>query len=46
VRVLPNWECLGGLPVVAVYRKTRPTLSPINAFVTHLGQAFRRYNQL
>jgi DNA-binding transcriptional LysR family regulator len=46
VRVLPNWECLGGLPIVAVYRKTRPTLSPINAFVTHLAQAFRRYNQL
>jgi DNA-binding transcriptional LysR family regulator len=46
VRALPNWECLGGLPIVAVYRKTRPRLSPIQAFVTHLGQAFRRYNQL
>jgi DNA-binding transcriptional LysR family regulator len=33
VRVLPDWECLGGLPIVATYRKTRPTLSRVNAFV-------------
>jgi LysR family transcriptional regulator for bpeEF and oprC len=44
VRVLADWECLGGLPIVAIYRKTRPTLSPVNAFVGHLAQAFRRYN--
>jgi DNA-binding transcriptional LysR family regulator len=44
VRVLPAWECLGGLPIVAIYRKTKPSLSPVNAFVDHLAQAFRRYN--
>jgi DNA-binding transcriptional LysR family regulator len=44
LRVLPDWECLGGLPIVAIYRKTRPTLSPVHAFVGHLAQAFRRYN--
>jgi DNA-binding transcriptional LysR family regulator len=44
VPVLPDWECLGGLPIVAIYRKTRPSLSPVNAFVNHLAQAFRRYN--
>jgi LysR family transcriptional regulator for bpeEF and oprC len=42
VRVLPDWEC-GGLPIVATYRKTRPTLSPVTAFVGHLAQAFQRY---
>jgi len=44
VPVLPDWECLGGLPIVAIYRKTRPALSPVNAFVGHLAQAFRRYD--
>src|ERR1044072_8822946 len=43
VPVLTDWECLGGLPIVAIYRKTRPALSPVNAFVGHLAQAFRRY---
>src|ERR1044072_6873849 len=43
VPVLPDWEYLGGLPIVAIYRKTRPALSPVNAFVGHLAQAFRRY---
>jgi DNA-binding transcriptional LysR family regulator len=47
VRVLPDWECLGGLPIVAIYRRTRPALSPVAAFVGHLAQAFQRYdNQL
>jgi LysR family transcriptional regulator for bpeEF and oprC len=45
VRLLPDWECLGGLPIVAIYRKTRPTLSPLNAFVGHLAQAFQRYDK-
>jgi DNA-binding transcriptional LysR family regulator len=44
VQVLPDWECLGGLPIVAIYRKTRPTLSPVTAFVGHLAQAFQRYD--
>ena len=44
VPVLPDWECLGGLPIVAIYRKTRPALSPVNAFVGHLAQAFRRHD--
>lgn len=43
VQVLPDWECLGGLPIVAIYRRTRPTLSPVTAFVGHLAQAFQRY---
>jgi DNA-binding transcriptional LysR family regulator len=43
LRVLPDWESLGGLSIVATYRKTRPTLSPVNAFVAHLAEAFQRY---
>lgn len=43
-QVLPDWDCLGSLPIVAIYRKTRPALSPVNAFVGHLTQAFKRYN--
>lgn len=46
VQVLPDWECLGGLPIIAIYRKTRPTLSPVNAFVGHLVQAFQPYNTI
>jgi DNA-binding transcriptional LysR family regulator len=41
VPVLPDWECLGGLPIVAIYRKQRPTLSRVNAFVRHLAGAFQ-----
>jgi len=44
VQLLPDWDCLGGLPIVAIYRRTKPRLSPINTFVSHLAHAFRRYN--
>lgn len=44
LRVLPEWDCLGGLPIVAIYRKSRPTLARINALVRYLTQAFRRYD--
>jgi DNA-binding transcriptional LysR family regulator len=44
VRVLPDWECLGGLPIVAIYRKSRPTLSRVSAFVRHLAQAFQHHD--
>jgi DNA-binding transcriptional LysR family regulator len=44
VQLLPDWECLGGVPIIAIYRRTRPTLSPVNAFVEHLAQAFQRYS--
>src|SRR5262249_31749268 len=43
VRVLPDWECLGALPIVAAYQKTRPTLSRVNAFVRHLADDWQRY---
>ncbi len=43
LRVLPDWECLGGLPIVAIYQRRRPTLSRVNLFVRHLAQAFQRY---
>jgi LysR family transcriptional regulator for bpeEF and oprC len=41
LRILPDWECLGGTSIVAIYRKTRPTSSRVNAFVQHLAQAFQ-----
>lgn len=44
VQVLPDWECVGALPIVAIYRRTRPMQSPVAAFVGHLAQAFRRYD--
>jgi DNA-binding transcriptional LysR family regulator len=43
VHLLPDWECLGGLPIVAVYRKTRTTLARINALVKHLAHEFEPY---
>jgi LysR family transcriptional regulator for bpeEF and oprC len=45
-QVLPDWECLGGLPIVAIYRKTKPRLSPTNAFVNHLAREFKRYDNV
>jgi LysR family transcriptional regulator, regulator for bpeEF and oprC len=42
VQLLPDWECLGGLPIVAIYRKAKPTLSRVNALVRHLAQEFQR----
>jgi DNA-binding transcriptional LysR family regulator len=44
VPVLADWDCTGIRPFVAVYRKTRPMLPQVSAFVTYLTQAFRRYN--
>jgi DNA-binding transcriptional LysR family regulator len=41
VRLLPDWKCIGGLPILAIYRKQRPTLLRVNAFVKHLADAFR-----
>jgi DNA-binding transcriptional LysR family regulator len=40
VRVLPDWD-VGNLPIVAIYKKARPTLSRVTAFVRHLEQTFR-----
>jgi len=45
-QVLPDWECLGDLPAVAIYRKTRPQHSSVNAFVHHLLWAFERYSNI
>jgi len=44
VRVLPDWDCVGGPPIVAIYRKAKPTLPRVSAFVRHLAQNFRRYD--
>lgn len=46
LQLLPDWECLGGLPVVAIYRKTRPTQSRINALLQHLTKEFRLYDNV
>lgn len=43
VRILPDWDA-GGLPVVAIYRKTRSTMPRVSAFVRHLAQEFRRHD--
>jgi LysR family transcriptional regulator for bpeEF and oprC len=44
VRILPNWECPGGPPMVAIYRKTRPIIPQVNVTVRYLADAFQRYN--
>ena len=43
VRVLSDWECVGTPPMVAIYRKTRPVVPQIDAFVRYLAVALRRY---
>lgn len=45
-RLLPDWECLGGLPIVAIYRKARPKLPRINALLQHLSMEFRPHNNV
>lgn len=45
-QLLPDWECLGGLPIVAIYRKTRPTQSRINALLQHLAKEFRPHDNV
>jgi LysR family transcriptional regulator for bpeEF and oprC len=44
VAVLPDWECVGAPPIVAIYRKTRPLVPQVNVFIRHLVEAFQRYN--
>jgi LysR family transcriptional regulator for bpeEF and oprC len=44
VPVLCDWECVGGPPLVAIYRKTSPTPPRITAFVRYLAEAFKRYD--
>jgi DNA-binding transcriptional LysR family regulator len=44
VRVLPDWECPGAPPMVAIYRKTRPMLPQVSVIVRYLAEAFQRYN--
>jgi LysR family transcriptional regulator for bpeEF and oprC len=44
VPVLSDWECLGSPPMVIIYRKTRPILPLVRAFVEYIIQAFQRYD--
>lgn len=44
IPVLTDWDTLGAPPMIAIYRKTRPMLPQVSAFVRYLGEAFRRYH--
>jgi DNA-binding transcriptional LysR family regulator len=44
--LLPDWQCLGGLPIVAIYRKTRPTQHRIHALLQHLTEEFRPHDKV
>lgn len=44
VPLLPDWECTGAPPVIAVYRKTRPIVPQVGLFVRYLADAFRHYD--
>jgi DNA-binding transcriptional LysR family regulator len=44
VQVLPDWDCVGGPPIVAIYRKMKPTLPRVTALVRHLAEHFRSYS--
>jgi DNA-binding transcriptional LysR family regulator len=44
VQILTEWDCIGGPPIMALYRKARPTLPRVSAFVRHLVEAFGPYN--
>jgi len=46
LQLLPDWDCLGGLPIVAIYRKSRPTQSRINAMLQHFTRELRPYDNV
>jgi DNA-binding transcriptional LysR family regulator len=46
LQLLPDWECLGGLPIVAIYRRTRPTQPRIKALLQHLATEFQPYDHV
>lgn len=46
LQLLPDWECLGGLPILAIYRKTTATYARINVLVQHLTDEFRAYDNV
>lgn len=41
VQILSDWVCSGTPPMVAIYRKTRPVVPQIEAFVRHLAGVLR-----
>jgi LysR family transcriptional regulator for bpeEF and oprC len=44
VPILPDWECSGGPPIVAIYRKTKPMSTDLVAFIDHLADVFGHYD--
>lgn len=46
VQVLPDWECFGGLPIVAIYRKAKQTQPRINALLQHLAKEFQPFDNV
>ena len=44
VQILSDWTCLGGPPIVAIYRKTKPPSARVRAFVAYVAEALRPYN--
>jgi len=46
VPLLPDWDCLGGLPIVAIYRKTRTTQPRIHTLLQHLAKEFQPYENV
>jgi LysR family transcriptional regulator, regulator for bpeEF and oprC len=45
IRILPDWECPGAPPMVAIYRKTKPMPRQISVLVSYLTDAFQRFNK-
>jgi DNA-binding transcriptional LysR family regulator len=45
VRVLPDWECPGAPPTVAIYRKTKPMPPQLSLLVGYLLTAFQRFDR-
>jgi LysR family transcriptional regulator for bpeEF and oprC len=44
LHILPEWETPTAPPLVAIYRKSRPMLPQVTAFVRYVATAFRRYD--
>jgi hypothetical protein len=44
-KVLGEWQCVGGVPIYALYRKSSPMPPKIAAFLEFVGECFAEFDQ-
>jgi DNA-binding transcriptional LysR family regulator len=44
-KVLGEWQCVGGVPIYALYRKSSPMPPKIAAFLEFVGECFAEFDR-